>query len=65
MKQNKANILVIDDDLGIVQALQEILEAEGYTVVTAVNGESGLKQLQEQAFDLTLTDLSMPGLGRN
>ncbi len=63
MKHNKANILVIDDDLGILQALQEILEAEAYSVVTAVDGESGLKQLHEQAFDLTLTDLSMPGLG--
>ena len=63
MKLNKATILVIDDDLGILQILQEILEADGYAVVTARDGESGIKQLQDQNFDLTLTDLAMPGLG--
>ncbi len=63
MKRNKAAILVIDDDPGVRQVLSEILEAEGYTVMTAVDGESGLKQLKEQTFDLTLTDLSMPRLG--
>jgi two-component system, NtrC family, response regulator PilR len=63
MKPDKTSILVIDDDSGIRQGLQEILVAEGYHVSTAADGESGLKQLQEQSFDLTLTDLAMPGLG--
>ena len=35
MKRRKASILAIDDDPGVLQGLQEILEAEGYTVVTA------------------------------
>ena len=63
MKRDKASILVIDDDPGIRRGLQEILMAEGYAVITAVDGESGLKLLTEQTFDLTLTDLAMPGLG--
>jgi DNA-binding NtrC family response regulator len=63
LKHNKASILVIDDDSGILQSLQEILEADGYAVFTAQDGENGIKQLQEQNFDLTLTDLAMPGLG--
>jgi len=63
MKQDKASILVIDDEPEVLQALKEILELEGYTVVTAVNGSNGLKHLQEQTFDLTLTDLTMPVLG--
>ncbi len=63
MKRGKASILVIDDDPGIRRGLQEILMAEGYAVITAVDGESGLKLLAEQTFDLTLTDLAMPGPG--
>ncbi|MCX5890600.1 MAG: sigma-54 dependent transcriptional regulator [Deltaproteobacteria bacterium] len=63
MKRVKASILVIDDDPGIRRGLKEILMAEGYAVITAVDGESGLKLLTEQTFDLTLTDLAMPGLG--
>ena len=63
MKRDKASILVIDDDPGIRRGLQEILMAEGYAVITAADGESGLKLLAEQTFDLTLTDLAMPGLG--
>lgn len=63
MKRDKASILVIDDDPGIRRGLKEILMAEGYAVFTAANGESGLKVLTEQTFDLTLTDLAMPGPG--
>ena len=63
MKRDKASILVIDDDPGIRRGLKEILMAEGYAVITAVDGESGLKLLTEQTFDLTLTDLAMPGPG--
>ncbi len=63
MKRDKASILVIDDDLGVRQGLQEILAAAGYAVVTTADGESGLKLLAEQTFDLTLTDLAMPGVG--
>ncbi len=61
MKQ--AAILVIDDDPGTLRGLQEILETEGYAVATAASGDAGLQLLQEQSFDLTLTDLAMPGKG--
>lgn len=63
MKRRKASILAIDDNQGVLQGLKDILETEGYSVNTAADGESGLKQLRDQAFDLTLTDLAMPGAG--
>jgi len=63
MEQGNASILVIDDVLAVRQNLQEILQAEGYEVETAPDGESGLQCLQEQPFDLVLTDLALPGLG--
>ncbi len=63
MKKEKASILVIDDEPGIRQGLQEILEEAGYAVSSAADGEAGVRMLKEQTFDLTLTDLAMPGLG--
>ncbi len=57
-----ANILVIEDDRAQREALQEILQQEGYEVETAPDGETGLQRLQEQGFDLVLTDMALPGL---
>lgn len=62
MKRDNASILVVDDDPALLQSLKEILEAEGYEVTTAADGESGLRYLKEQAFALVLSDLALPGL---
>ena len=62
MKRDNASILVVDDDPALLHSLKEILEAEGYEVTTAADGESGLRCLKEQAFDLVLSDLALPGL---
>jgi len=62
MKQDKASILVVDDDPGLLHSLKEILAAEGYEVTTAADGDQGLIYLKEQAFDLVLSDLALPGL---
>jgi DNA-binding NtrC family response regulator len=62
MKRDSASILVVDDDQALRQSLREVLEAEGHEVTTAADGEHGLMRLKEQAFDLVLSDLSMPGM---
>jgi len=62
MKRQSASILVVDDDPALLASLQEILEAEGYQVTIAVDGDQGLVCLKEQAFDLVLSDLALPGL---
>jgi DNA-binding NtrC family response regulator len=62
MKRESSSILVVDDDPALLQSLKEILEAEGCEVTTAADGESGLRCLKEQAFDLVLSDLALPGL---
>jgi len=56
------NILVIDDEELVRNALQETLEKLGYTVVTTSSGEQGLNILKEGNVDLIVTDLAMPGL---
>ena len=41
-------VLIVDDDVDLVEANKIVLEANGYSVVTAYNGEDGLKMaLQE------------------
>jgi PAS domain S-box-containing protein len=55
-------ILVVDDEPGVVQVLTEVLSIDGHRVDTASNGEVALKKLEEQDYDLILSDLRMPGL---
>ncbi|MEE2678013.1 MAG: response regulator [Myxococcota bacterium] len=53
-------ILVVDDDLGILRTLKEILEAEGCRVETASDGEAALRRVESGEFDVVLTDVVMP-----
>ena len=53
-------ILVIDDEKDIIEILQAILQHEGYDVITAYDGEEGLRKVAEQKPDLIVTDIMMP-----
>ncbi len=55
-------ILIIEDELPMRTALQDVLEAEGYRVLTAADGESGLRRSIEEKPDLILLDIMMPKL---
>ncbi len=59
---SNTKILVVDDEKSIRLTVAQSLEPQGYTVKTAVNGNDALDQLQQEAFDLILTDLKMPGM---
>jgi PAS domain S-box-containing protein len=61
-KQEKANILVIEDEEDVRQLLRDILTDVGHDVETADNGGQGLKLFKRKDFDLVLTDLGMPGI---
>ena len=58
-------VLVVEDEAGVRQALQRILTADGYTVVTAANGAEALEVFaaRRQDIDLLITDLVMPAMG--
>ena len=56
-----ATILVVDDEKDIRRALEIVLGDEGYEVDTAINGLEAIQKLQEQEYDLVLTDLKMEG----
>ena len=57
----KKKILVADDDPGIVDAMQILLEDEGYEVITTMDGEK-IYELYEQKPDLVFLDIWMSGI---
>ena len=62
MTEERAVILVMDDELGIRQGCRRALAPQGHQVLLAENGEVGLRLLEEQAVDLVLLDIMMPGV---
>lgn len=54
-------ILVVDDDPGIRELLQEYLQQNGYRVVTAAEGREMQRQLKQHRIDLIVLDLMLPG----
>src|SRR5690606_29801765 len=58
-------ILLVEDEKTVRELGREILEACGYSVITAEDGVSGLRQLDKhgQQIDLVMTDVVMPNLG--
>jgi two-component system response regulator PilR (NtrC family) len=57
-----ANLLIVDDELGMRQFLRHLLQREGHTVRVAENGRDALAQLQQQAPDLIVSDIRMPDM---
>lgn len=55
-------ILVIDDDPAILSTVTDILEYEGYEVMTATNGLDGLRCLDERLPFLIILDMRMEGM---
>ena len=58
--QKSANILVVDDDPGLLELLTDTLLAIGYTATPAADGIIALDSLANQKFDLVITDIKMP-----
>jgi CheY-like chemotaxis protein len=56
----RATVLVVDDDPDTVDTMREILEEEGHTVLSAKNGLEGLEMALRSVPDLVLLDLEMP-----
>lgn len=53
-------ILVVDDEISIVEMLSAVLGEEGYEVMTANNGQEGLKLMQDTLPALVMSDVMMP-----
>ena len=53
-------ILVVDDEKVIVRSVQMILKAEGYDIEGASSGKDAILKMEQNSYDLVLTDLMMP-----
>lgn len=59
---NNGKILVVDDDVKIVKIVKHCLEKEGFTVVTAGDGEAAVALVKADCPDLIILDLMLPKL---
>lgn len=59
MNQSK-KILIIEDDQFMREFYQELFTGEGFIVEVAVDGETGLKKIQENEYNLVLLDIMLP-----
>lgn len=55
-------IMIVDDDLNICELLRLYIEKEGFSVVTANDGESAVKMFERESPDLVLLDIMLPKL---
>ena len=55
-----SKILIIEDDTDFREMLSELLHRKGYEVGQASNGEEGIREALEHAYDLIITDIIMP-----
>ncbi len=60
MDQSKRSILIVEDDESIVLGLKMNLEAEGYSVDIATDGEAALSETQSARHDLVILDVMLP-----
>jgi two-component system nitrogen regulation response regulator NtrX len=58
-----SNVLVVDDELGIRQVLEDVLGDEGYQVTTVEDGFQALDVLGNQSVDLVVLDVWLPNMG--
>jgi len=58
----QTNILLIDDDAGLRELLEQELKARGHTVFAAQSAEDGVRLLHTERFDAVLTDVNLGGM---
>ena len=57
-----AKVMIVDDEANLRRLYRESLERDGYAVITANSAEDCLRQLDDEAPDLVVLDVRMPGM---
>lgn len=60
--REKKRILIIEDEVALLYALQSRLSLEGFEVEAVSTGKSGLKAIEQKKFDLLILDIILPDL---
>lgn len=58
----RRRVLVVEDSVTTRSLVKSVLEAAGYEVMAAADGAQGWRLLQEQSFDVLVSDIEMPGM---
>ena len=61
-ENSKANILLVEDEENLHEALKLNLELEGYEITSAYNGNEALQAIKDEYFDLIIMDVMLPGI---
>jgi two-component system cell cycle response regulator len=62
VQPRKDRILLIDDEVKLLDKMKDLLTEAGYDLVATRRGDEGVRLLEQQPFDLVITDLVMPGV---
>lgn len=62
MNMNKPNVLIIDDEIGMCETLEDILEEHNFAAESAYDGKTGLKKIKKKKFNAVILDLKLPDL---
>jgi CheY-like chemotaxis protein len=62
MNPEAKTLLVVDDDPAVRESLEELLRRQGYRILTAADGEEGLRLVREKRPDLIILDVALPGM---
>ena len=58
----KPEVLLVDDNEGILESLGDIFGEKGFVVSVAINGYLAIHKTKEQSFDVIIIDIRMPGI---
>ncbi len=61
--EERASVLIVDDEVGVRSALSRVLRRDGYRILTAPSGEAALELLAMHRVQLVIADQRMPGMG--
>ena len=57
---NQKTVLIIDDEKGFIEALEDALVYDGFRVLSAITAEEALRTLKKEHVDLVTVDIMMP-----
>lgn len=60
--ETKRNILIIEDDMALAEALTDVLDIEGYSSYVCNSGEDAVNVVSQRSFDCVLSDIQLPGI---
>jgi len=58
----RRSVLVVDDEEMLARAMRRMLEARGYRVTTAHDGNAAIALIRRESFDVIVSDIQMPGM---